>query len=91
MYHKPIVLTDEDLRIIREIAKDIDLEQAAISRRLTSDQRVRKVLSMSKLVRRMGVQRLLKKHPELTEAEAHRMWLARYYELEARKNGDRRP
>jgi hypothetical protein len=89
MDHKPIVLTDEDIRVIEAIAKEIDLEQAAISRRLTPSQRVRKVLSMSKLVRRMGVQRLMKKHPELSEAEAQRMWLARYYELESQKSGDR--
>ncbi len=80
----PYILTPEDRIAIRGALAEIDPRQIEIDRRLTPAQRVRKALSVIEAARRFAIYRLRQSNPQLSEVEVQRIWLARYYELEAR-------
>jgi hypothetical protein len=75
-------LTPEDSIAIRAAIAEVDLQQAEIDCRLTPAQRVRKAMSLSKMMRRIAIYRLRQENPELSEAEAQRIFLERYYSAE---------
>ncbi len=76
---------------IRGAWAEIDPAQMAIIRRFSPAERMRRGFAMSNAVRRVAVYRLRQQWPELSEAEANRMVLARYYEMEQRFNARHRP
>jgi len=74
-------LTEEERIAIHAAMAEVDLQQAEIDRRLTVAQRVYKAFSISEMMRRIGIFRLRQENPELSEAEAQRIFLQRYYSL----------
>ena len=83
---QPTALTPEMIAEIRGAWAEIDQEQMAIISRLSPAERMRRGFAMSNAVRRVAVYRLRQQRPELSEAEANRIVLARYYEMEERFN-----
>lgn len=83
---QPIALTPEMIAEIRGAWAEIDPAQMAIISRLSPAERMRRGFAMSNAVRRVAVYRLRQQRPELSEAEANRMVLAHYYEMEERFN-----
>ena len=59
--------------LIAGAVTELDLQQIAITRRLTPAQRCQKGLSMIRLAEQVGAYRLRKRRPELSEAEALRI------------------
>ena len=88
---QPIALTPDMIAEIRGAWAEVDPAQMAIISRLSPAERMRKGFAMSNAVRRVGVYRLRQQRPELSEAEANRLVLARYYEMEERFNARYRP
>ena len=88
---KQIKLTPDMIAEIRGAVAEIDPAQMAIISRLSPAERMRRGFGMSNTVRRIAVHRLRQMQPELSEAEANRMVLARYYALEERYNARHRP
>jgi hypothetical protein len=87
MEHKP--LTPEDIIAIEAAMAELDPRQAEIDRHLTLAQRFHKGFAMVEAARRYNIYRLRKENPELSEAEAQRIALGRYYALEDRMNAPR--
>jgi len=83
---QPIALTPDMIAEIRGAWAEIDPAQMAIISRLSPAERMRKGFAMSNAVRRVAVYRLRQQRTELSEAEANRLVLARYYEMEERLN-----
>lgn len=79
MDHKPIVLTDEDRRVIAEVTTQYDPVEGAVWRDLTASQRVGIALAMSDLERRVGIWSVQQEFPDLDEAAAQRLFLKRFY------------
>lgn len=86
---QPIALTTEMIAEIRGAWAEIDPAQMAIISGLSPAERMRRGFAMSNAVRRVAVYRLRQQRPELSEAEANRIVLARYYEAEDRFNARR--
>ena len=85
-----IPVTEEMRAEIRGALAEIDPAQMAIIARMTPAQRMEMGFAMSNSVRRIAVDRLRQLRPELSEAEANREVLARYYALEEKYNARRR-
>ena len=64
---------EEIRRIIAGAIAELDLEQIAVTRRLTPAQRFQEGLSMIRLAEQVGAYRLRLRRPELSEAEALRI------------------
>jgi hypothetical protein len=79
-----IELTEEMRQEIRGACAEVDPEQMAIIARMTPAERMLKGFRLSNTSRRVAVARYRQQHPELSEAEAQRILLARYYDLESR-------
>jgi hypothetical protein len=77
-----IPVTDEMHAEIHGALAEIDLAQMAVISRMTPAQRMEIGFRMSNIARRVAVDRLRQIHPELGEADANRMLLARYFALE---------
>jgi hypothetical protein len=75
-------LTDEDRRAIRAALARIDPKQAEIDRNLTMAESFAKGFAIVEAVRQYNIYWMQQEHPELSEAEAQRLFLARYYALE---------
>lgn len=88
---KPVKLTPDMIAEIRGAVAEVDPAQMAIISRLTPAERMRRGFAMSNTVRRIAVYRLRQMRPELSEAEANRIVLSRYYALEERHNARYRP
>ena len=87
----PQIPVSEEMRAeIRGALAEIDPAQMAIIARMTPAQRMEMGFAMSNSVLRIAVDRLRQLRPELSEAEANREFLARYYALEAKYNARRR-
>ena len=71
---------------IRGAIAEIDPAQMAIIARMTPAQRMKKGFALSNSLRCVAVGRLRQLRPELSEAEANREFLARYYALEEKFN-----
>jgi hypothetical protein len=87
---EPIKLTPDMIAEIRGAVAEVDPAQMAIISRLTPAERMRRGFAMSNTVRRIAVYRLRQIQPELSEAEANRIVLSRYYALEERYNARHR-
>jgi hypothetical protein len=87
MDYKP--LTEEDIIAIEGAIAELDPRQAEIDRRLTLAERFHKGFEMVEAARRYNIYRLRKENPELSEAEAQRIALRRYYALEEMMNASR--
>jgi hypothetical protein len=59
--------------LIAGAVAEIDLQQIAITRRLTPAQRFQEGVSMIRLAEQVGAYRLRKRRPELSQAEALRI------------------
>jgi hypothetical protein len=68
----PFVITERIRRQIAGAVAEIDLEQMAITAKLTPAERVRMAASMIDACERAGVTRLRQREPELSEEEALR-------------------
>jgi len=64
---------DSTRRLIAGAIAELDLEQIAVTRRLTPAQRFQEGLSMIRLAEQVGAYRLRQRRPELSEAEALRI------------------
>jgi hypothetical protein len=60
-------------QLIAGACAELDLEQIAVTRRLTPAQRFRQGFSMLRLAEQVGAYRLRLRRPELSEAEALRI------------------
>ncbi len=60
-------------QLIASAITELDLQQIAITRRLTPAQRCQEGLSMIRLAEQVGAYRLRKRRPELSEAKALRI------------------
>jgi hypothetical protein len=65
--------TEDTRRIIAGAIAELDLEQIAVTRRLTPAQRFQEGLSMIRLAEQVGAYRLRLRRPELSEAETLRI------------------
>jgi hypothetical protein len=79
MAFEPFQLTEEDRRAIQAAIAEVDAQQAAVDRQLTPAQRVQKAFSMGRMVRHIAIHRLQLQQPELSKAEAQRLFLKHYY------------
>lgn len=70
---EPFVITERIRRQIAGAVAEIDLEQMAITARLTPAERVRIAASIIDACERVGVTRLRQREPELSEEEALRI------------------
>jgi hypothetical protein len=59
--------------LIAGAVAELDLQQIAITRRLTPAQRFQEGVSMIRLAEQVGAYRLCKRRPELSQAEALRI------------------
>jgi hypothetical protein len=64
---------EDTRRIIAGAIAELDLQQIAVTRRLTPAQRFQEGLSMIRLAEQVGAYRLRLRRPELSEAEALRI------------------
>jgi hypothetical protein len=64
---------EDTCRLIAGAIAELDLEQIAVTRRLTPAQRFQEGLSMLRLAEQVGAYRLRLRKPELSEAEALRL------------------
>lgn len=86
----PQIPVSEEMRAeIRGALAEIDPAQMAIIARMTPAQRMEMGFALSNSLRRVAVDRLMQLHPELSESEANREFLARYYALEDKYNARR--
>ena len=71
----PTVTASEDQlkQLITGAVAEVDLQQIAITRRLTPAERIQQMLSMIELVEGIAAYRLRQRRPELSEAEASRI------------------
>jgi hypothetical protein len=69
----PFTVTDEMRREIWGAVGELDLAQMAVVAKLTPAQRVRMAASMIEACEQVGVYRLRRRQPELSEAEAYRI------------------
>ena len=71
----PTVTASEDQlkQLITGAVAEVDLQQIAITRRLTPAERIQQMLSMIELVEGIAAYRLRQRRPELNEAEASRI------------------
>jgi hypothetical protein len=73
-HHAPQASQRSDMRqLIAGAIAELDLEQIAVTRRLTPAQRFQEGLSMIQLAEQVGAYRLRLRRPELSEAEALRI------------------
>jgi hypothetical protein len=64
---------EDTRRIIAGAIAELDLQQIAVTRRLTPAQRFQEGLSMIRLAEQVGAYRLRLRRPELSEAETLRI------------------
>jgi hypothetical protein len=64
---------EDTRRIIAGAIAELDLQQIAVTRRLTPAQRFQEGLSMIRLAEQVGAYRLRLRRPELSQAEALRI------------------
>ena len=64
---------DQLKQLITDAVAEVDLQQIAITRRLTPAERIQQMLSMIELVEGIAAFRLRQRRPELSEAEASRI------------------
>lgn len=80
-------LSPEEKQAIRVAVQEVDPRQIAIQRKLTPAQRVQMGLSMSDAAIRATMYRMRQPHPEMSEAEAQREVLRRYYANKEKHRG----
>ena len=73
MQTKPLVVSEKIRRQIAGAVAEIDLVQMDILRRMTPAERARLAADMIDAAERVGVYRLLQRHPELSEGDALRI------------------
>lgn len=85
MYSKsnPFILTEEDHVAIEGAVAEVDPRQAEIDRDLTIAQRAQIFFAMCNLAVSVGRWLVQHENPELSEAEAQRIYLQRYYAAKA--------
>jgi hypothetical protein len=64
---------ETERQLIAGAIAEVDLQQIAVTRRLTPAQRFQEGISMIRLAEQVGAYRLRKRRPELSQAEALRI------------------
>jgi hypothetical protein len=67
------LVCETERQLIAGAIAEVDLQQIAVTRRLTPAQRFQEGISMIRLAEQVGAYRLRKRRPELSQAEALRI------------------